>query len=194
MFSKTKPSSKEWAEFQKKYQQAQDEIIVLKKRVRNLESQLKSQHDKLELVVEEKDKQARARVAISAEPTQKKNIKIPSVKKNTSEKKFLEEAINRLQFFAHTSNSQRAKLVDALEPKNFKKGYEVIREGDEGNYLYILHSGNCDVMKKDAGKLASLSPGDVFHEFLKIDNHLTSFLLIDQKHSFIRRVGSLVQL
>jgi len=170
MFSKTKPSSKEWAEFQKKYQAAKDEIIELKKRVRNLEGQLKSQHDKLGLVVEEKEKQARARVAISAEPTQKKNIKIPSVQKNSSEKKFLEEAIGRLQFFAHTSNSQRVKLVDALEPKNFKKGYEVIKEGDEGNYLYILHSGNCDVVRNDTGKLASLSPGDVFGELALLYN------------------------
>lgn len=53
---------------------------------------------------------------------------------------------------------ERVKLV---------AGHVVLREGDEGDYYYIIESGRCEVWRKVGGvdlALAELKPGDAFGE------------------------------
>ena len=58
-------------------------------------------------------------------------------------------------------------LFQRFERVKTKAGELVLREGDEGDYYYIIESGRCDVTRKVGGvemALAELKPGDAFGE------------------------------
>jgi CRP-like cAMP-binding protein len=42
-------------------------------------------------------------------------------------------------------------MLDAMEEKTFTTGNEIIRQGDPGDFYYVLYSGSCDIFKD--GKL-----------------------------------------
>ena len=61
------------------------------------------------------------------------------------------------------------RLLQKLESVNVKAGDVVIRQGDEGDYFYIIREGQCSVTRLASGKgwdvpLAELSDGDCFGE------------------------------
>ncbi len=56
-----------------------------------------------------------------------------------------------------------------MEPRELSAGDEVIRQGDQGEYFYIIQDGRCRVSRKtkthpDGIRLAELGPGDGFGE------------------------------
>ena len=56
-----------------------------------------------------------------------------------------------------------------MQQVNFKAGDLVIKQGDDGDYFYVITSGRCAVtretpLNKDGIKLADLGPGDTFGE------------------------------
>jgi len=56
-----------------------------------------------------------------------------------------------------------------MQQVNFKAGDVVIKQGDEGDYFYVITAGRCAVtretpLNKDGIKLADLNPGDTFGE------------------------------
>jgi CRP-like cAMP-binding protein len=59
-------------------------------------------------------------------------------------------------------------LLDTLESVQYRPGALVIRQGDPGDYFYIIQSGTCEVIRTvESGeevKLAQLKPGDSFGE------------------------------
>jgi CRP-like cAMP-binding protein len=61
------------------------------------------------------------------------------------------------------------RLLQKLESVNVKAGDVIIRQGDEGDYFYIIREGKCSVTRLAAGggwdvPLAELFPGDCFGE------------------------------
>jgi CRP-like cAMP-binding protein len=61
------------------------------------------------------------------------------------------------------------RLLMKLESVNVKTGDAIIRQGDEGDYFYIIKSGKCSVTRLASGEgwdvpLAELSDGDCFGE------------------------------
>jgi len=58
----------------------------------------------------------------------------------------------------------------ALQPFEAGAGWDIVREGSEGNFFYLIESGSAEVWRSDAGKdgspqkLADLGPGDSFGE------------------------------
>lgn len=61
------------------------------------------------------------------------------------------------------------RLLQKLVLVNIKAGDVIIRQGDEGDYFYIVREGKCSVTRLASGKgwdvpLAELSPGDCFGE------------------------------
>ncbi|MDX2456957.1 MAG: cyclic nucleotide-binding domain-containing protein, partial [Gammaproteobacteria bacterium] len=61
------------------------------------------------------------------------------------------------------------RLLQKLVLVNVKAGDVIIRQGDEGDYFYIVREGKCSVTRLASGKgwdvpLAELSPGDCFGE------------------------------
>ena len=61
------------------------------------------------------------------------------------------------------------RLLQKLESVNVKTGDVIIRQGDEGDYFYIIREGKCSVTRLASGggwdiPLAELCPGDCFGE------------------------------
>ncbi len=71
--------------------------------------------------------------------------------------------------FGQLPPSDIQRLIQALEPVSYSAGDTVIRQGDEGDYFYIIREGTCSVTRLASGKgwdvpLAELNKGDCFGE------------------------------
>ena len=71
--------------------------------------------------------------------------------------------------FSRLSPSDIQRLIQSLRAINFYTGDTVIKQGDEGDYFYILREGKCSVTRLASGEgwdvpLAELGPGDSFGE------------------------------
>lgn len=49
--------------------------------------------------------------------------------------------------FAHLDEKQVQIIVDALEPADVPIGTEIIKQGDMGDYFYLMDSGICEIFK-----------------------------------------------
>ena len=67
---------------------------------------------------------------------------------------------------------ERSKIADALEPRRFKSGDTIIREGDPGEDFFLLESGEAEVYKADAGPgpVKQYKKGDYFGELALLDD------------------------
>lgn len=66
-------------------------------------------------------------------------------------------------------------VVDAFQEVPVKKGTVIIRQGDDGDRLYLIESGYVDVMKTFPGEkadkfLCKMGPGDAFGELALMYN------------------------
>jgi CRP-like cAMP-binding protein len=64
-----------------------------------------------------------------------------------------------------TENIERFFL--AVERQEFKAGEVIIREGDRGDFYYMIENGNCEISRESDGKssvIAELGPGGAFGE------------------------------
>ena len=73
------------------------------------------------------------------------------------------------EVFIRLTPTDIQRLLKKLESVNFKAGDIVIRQGDEGDYFYIIREGQCSVTRLASGEgwdvpLAELSNGDCFGE------------------------------
>lgn len=71
--------------------------------------------------------------------------------------------------FSRLPPSEIQRLIQALEPVTYNAGDKVIRQGDEGDYFYIIREGSCSVTRLASGKgwdvpLAELKAGESFGE------------------------------
>ena len=71
--------------------------------------------------------------------------------------------------FARMPPADIQRLIQSLQPVNVYAGDVVVRQGDEGDYFYIVREGSCSVTRLASGKgwdvpLAELGPGDCFGE------------------------------
>lgn len=75
--------------------------------------------------------------------------------------------------FQMLPEADRALIAASFEPERHPAGSVIIREGEAGDKLYLLHSGSVEVTRllpngrEDA--VASLKPGDVFGEIALLD-------------------------
>lgn len=68
---------------------------------------------------------------------------------------------------AQLQPAQLGELMQRLQRVKFKRGQTVIRQGDEGDYYYIIESGRCEVSRMVSGAemaVAELKAGDAFGE------------------------------
>jgi CRP-like cAMP-binding protein/rhodanese-related sulfurtransferase len=77
--------------------------------------------------------------------------------------------------FARLPPSEIQRLIQSLEPVTYNAGDKVIRQGDEGDYFYIIREGSCSVTRLASGKgwdvpLAELKAGESFGEDALVSN------------------------
>ncbi|MFN9971582.1 MAG: cyclic nucleotide-binding domain-containing protein, partial [Phycisphaerae bacterium] len=71
--------------------------------------------------------------------------------------------------FARVPAANIQRVFSSLQPVKYQAGDIVIRQGDPGDFYYVIQSGRCEVERQIRGgkvpiKLAELRPGDSFGE------------------------------
>ncbi|XP_022050691.2 cGMP-dependent protein kinase 2 [Acanthochromis polyacanthus] len=91
------------------------------------------------------------------------------VKKTVSETSLIVKAIQKNDFLSRLDDEQIAMMVDLLVVSNSKPGDEIIKEGSEGDTMYIVAAG--ELLVTQAGRdLRTLTSGDIFGELAILYN------------------------
>jgi len=59
----------------------------------------------------------------------------------------IKEILKRNILFQNLDEKQVQIIVDALEPMQIEAGTEIIKQGDMGDYFYLMDSGICEIFK-----------------------------------------------
>lgn len=118
------------------------------------------------------------RAGIAAASVDKKTLdeyKAPIYEKDSATRAMLEEVIQKNEkmqvLFGHIKDAARANVIDAFFSKKVSQGEDIIRQGEEGDCLYVVASGSVDVFvarantQGDRGsKVVTLGKGALFGE------------------------------
>lgn len=119
------------------------------------------------------------RASVSAEAfgafNKKEDFKARVIPKSDTAKAAIMDKINKAFMFSGLNDNERNIVVDAMETKNCTKGDVVIKEGDEGDVLFIIDSGTLTCTKifkgdTDPTHLKKYEPGEAFGELALLYN------------------------
>jgi len=74
---------------------------------------------------------------------------------------------SEIPVFAPLSDEDREYLVRGVRVERYGTGETIVHEGDEGASLYVIHTGRCQVWKRQrarAKRIATMGKGDFFGE------------------------------
>jgi cAMP-dependent protein kinase regulator len=91
------------------------------------------------------------------------NYKPPIFPKSEAEEAFILESLNKNFVFAGVAPKPLASLVQAFEKYETSTGDTIIKQGDQGDYFYILYAGKCN-FQVDGKTVGEAGPGDSFGE------------------------------
>ena len=78
------------------------------------------------------------------------------------------EALRRTAVFAPLSYAALRRLASSLGEQRAAAGEAIVREGEEGDTVYVITEGRVSVSRDDAGVVAELGPNDTFGELALI--------------------------
>ncbi|OXB65989.1 hypothetical protein ASZ78_006644, partial [Callipepla squamata] len=93
------------------------------------------------------DRRKGAKEGVSAEPTTqlynsskkaKFSFEKSRVRKDSSEKKLITDALNKNQFLKRLEPQQIREMVECMYERTFQQGSYVIRQGEPGNHIFVL--------------------------------------------------------
>ncbi|NWS41980.1 KGP2 kinase, partial [Probosciger aterrimus] len=111
------------------------------------------------------DRRRGAKEGVSAEPTTQLydlnrqatfSLEKATVRKDSSEKKLITDALNKNQFLKRLEPHQIRDMVECMYERTFQQGSYVIRQGEPGNHIFVLKEGSLEVFQQD--KLLSSIP------------------------------------
>lgn len=136
-----------------------------------------AEEDTVEELPQKVSQPNRHRSAVSAEAYgnwNKKEDFVPRViPKGTDTERHLADRLSASFMFSHLQGTEKTIVIQAMEEKKFNDKELVIREGDDGNELYIVESGSLKCFKKIAGEdkhIKDYSAGDAFGELALLYN------------------------
>lgn len=147
-------------------------VLQDKDRQINRAKALGKEGDKDHLANKTDEGKGNIRMAISAETNQKvmDMKKLPKVPKSKEDRSFLQTALESNQFFRKLKTEQLGKIIDCMEKKKLKAGVEIIKEGTDGTYLYIIETGQVGISTSTAGEVATIQEGKIFGELALLYN------------------------
>jgi len=97
------------------------------------------------------------------------------IKKTDSQKEKIKQRLSQVFMFAALEAKERDIVVDAMEEKRVKAGDWVIKQGEDGDNLYVVESGQLDCLKKFSAQqepqyLKTYNPGESFGELALLYN------------------------
>merc|ERR1712166_283590 len=119
------------------------------------------------------------RASVSAEAfgafNKKEDFKAIVVPKSETAKAAILEKVNKGFMFSGLDDKEKKIVVDAMDERSCFKGDVVIKEGDEGDVLYIIDSGTLSCTKIFKGNtdptwLKKYEPGEAFGELALLYN------------------------
>ncbi|XP_042652394.1 cGMP-dependent protein kinase 2 isoform X1 [Tyto alba] len=111
------------------------------------------------------DRRRGAKEGVSAEPTTRLydlnrqamfSFEKARVRKDSSEKKLITDALNKNQFLKRLEPHQIRDMVECMYERTFQQGSYVIRQGEPGNHIFVLKEGTLEVFQQN--KLLSSIP------------------------------------
>lgn len=112
----------------------------------------------------------KSRAAVIATEPIPETLEITSrVKKTATETSLIVKAIQKNDFLKRLDEEQTAMMVELLVLSKFKPGDEVIKEGSEGDSMYIVAAGEL-LVTQGGQDLRTLLTGDVFGELAILYN------------------------
>lgn len=98
----------------------------------------------------------------------------PVIEKSAEAKEAINSKIESAFMFSGLEESEKTIVVDAMAEKHFKGGDVVIKEGDQGDCLYVVAQGNLKCTKVLKGPeptfLKEYHPGEAFGELALLYN------------------------
>jgi len=108
----------------------------------------------------------RRRFSISSEsyhPDQFKNTSLTNIPKSDEAIDKIRQTIKENALFKHLDDTQLDIVTKAMFSKKFKAGDVIIKQGDDGDCLYVVDTGELDVLYSGE-KVATIGQGKVFGE------------------------------
>lgn len=88
----------------------------------------------------------------SFSPEQIRNFVPPFYEKSSEDQQFIRSVVDTLPvLFGHISNEARDRVIDAFQKRECHEGETIIRQGDMGDYFYVVHNGKFAVSVKRPG-------------------------------------------
>lgn len=113
-----------------------------------------------------KERMNRPRASVSAEVYGAYNPKTafvpPVVEKDEGTKKMLRELLVKIFMFQHLETEDLGTVIDAMEERRFSNGDDVIRQGDDGDELYVCSEGTLECSKIFSGWVSGYFCGFIF--------------------------------
>jgi CRP-like cAMP-binding protein/Fe-S-cluster-containing hydrogenase component 2 len=78
-------------------------------------------------------------------------------------RRLVESTLGRVPLFSQLSPLERTELAGLLQPQHYERGAMIIHEGEPGDALYIIESGQV-VVERSGELIAHLDEGDFFGE------------------------------
>jgi len=73
-----------------------------------------------------------------------------------------EEFLSSVPLLSGLNHWEKAKIADSLETETFLNGEVVIRQGDVGEYFYLVESGEAQAIIEGRGVVKEYKRGDYF--------------------------------
>eukprot|EP01090_Pellita_catalonica_P003258 TRINITY_DN1290_c0_g1_i1.p1 TRINITY_DN1290_c0_g1~~TRINITY_DN1290_c0_g1_i1.p1 ORF type:complete len:346 (-),score=73.13 TRINITY_DN1290_c0_g1_i1:159-1196(-) len=161
-----------------KQQQIKKEAVVANTTVTAMETEDNNNDEEMEEETAKRYVQSRKarRGAVSSEPIAIADVdsfELPKFAKSDEILNHISSALEKNVLFAHLDADERGDLYGAMEKVSVSAGNIIIKQGDEGDYFYVVDSGTCEIWVDSAGtpiKVMTCKKWDSFGELALIYN------------------------
>jgi CRP-like cAMP-binding protein len=93
-----------------------------------------------------------------------KDYNPPTYPKTNTQRQFLLSVLKDNFLFSELSEEEFAKLVNSMQKQTVKKDHTIIRQGDVGDFFYIVESGTVNFVLDNVGVVGTTKQGGAFGE------------------------------